>query len=91
MISDADLCLSFLRRISKGMRTRGEPAAKMLDAIILCGGRGTRLAGVVKDVPKPLAPVLGKPFLDHLLGFHPDLGFKIFDVGERWDVPEIEE
>lgn len=41
----------------------------MLDAIILCGGRGTRLASVVSDVPKPLAKVLGKPFLDHLLDF----------------------
>ena len=39
----------------------------MLDAIILCGGRGTRLASVVSDVPKALAPVLGEPFLDHLM------------------------
>jgi len=39
----------------------------MLDAMILCGGQGTRLASVVSDVPKPLAPVLGRPFLDHLL------------------------
>jgi NDP-sugar pyrophosphorylase family protein len=38
-----------------------------LDAIILCGGRGTRLAAVLKDVPKPLAPVLGRPFLDHVI------------------------
>ena len=41
----------------------------MLDAIILCGGRGSRLSSVVSDVPKPLAPVLGRPFLDHLLSF----------------------
>ncbi|MEA2936268.1 MAG: hypothetical protein QOD74_2914 [Variibacter sp.] len=41
----------------------------MLDAIILCGGRGSRLSSVVSDVPKPLAPVLGRPFLDHLLAF----------------------
>src|SRR5262245_46791939 len=39
----------------------------MLDAIILCGGLGTRLARVVADVPKPLAPVSEKPFLDYLL------------------------
>lgn len=38
-----------------------------VDAIVLCGGRGTRLASVVADVPKPLAPVLGRPFLDHLV------------------------
>lgn len=34
------------------------------EAIILVGGRGTRLASVVSDVPKPLAPVGGRPFLE---------------------------
>lgn len=43
--------------------------ADKLDAIILCGGQGTRLARVVADVPKPLAPVSKKPFLDYLLAF----------------------
>lgn len=38
-----------------------------MDAILLCGGKGTRLASVVSDVPKPLARVDGRPFLDHLL------------------------
>lgn len=40
------------------------------EAIVLVGGLGTRLRGVVSDVPKPLAPVAGRPFLawvlDHL-------------------------
>jgi NDP-sugar pyrophosphorylase family protein len=34
------------------------------DTVILAGGRGTRLGG---PVPKPLMPVAGRPFLDHLL------------------------
>ena len=33
------------------------------EAIILAGGFGTRLRGIVDDVPKPLAPVAGRPFL----------------------------
>jgi D-glycero-alpha-D-manno-heptose 1-phosphate guanylyltransferase len=33
------------------------------EAIILAGGFGTRLRAVVSDVPKPMAPVAGKPFL----------------------------
>jgi D-glycero-alpha-D-manno-heptose 1-phosphate guanylyltransferase len=37
-----------------------------LDAIVLAGGKGTRLASIVTDVPKPLAPVAGRPFLDYL-------------------------
>jgi D-glycero-alpha-D-manno-heptose 1-phosphate guanylyltransferase len=39
-----------------------------MDAIILVGGKGTRLQKVVSDVPKPLAPIGGVPFLDILLG-----------------------
>lgn len=37
------------------------------EAIILAGGFGTRLRDVVADVPKPLAPVAGRPFLAWLL------------------------
>jgi len=35
----------------------------MTTAIVLAGGLGTRLRGVVSDVPKPMAPILGRPFL----------------------------
>lgn len=35
--------------------------------VIIAGGLGTRLRGVVPDVPKPLAPVAGRPFLEHLM------------------------
>lgn len=37
------------------------------EAVILAGGFGTRLRGIVDDVPKPLAPVTGRPFLAWLL------------------------
>jgi len=39
----------------------------MTDAIILAGGLGTRLKRAVPDLPKPLAQVNGRPFLDLLL------------------------
>lgn len=37
-----------------------------MEAIILAGGLGTRLGKVIGDVPKPMAPVNGKPFLSYL-------------------------
>ncbi len=37
------------------------------EAVVLAGGLGTRLRAVVSDVPKPLAPVAGRPFLAWLL------------------------
>lgn len=37
------------------------------EAIVLVGGLGTRLRGIVDDVPKPLAPVAGRPFLAWVL------------------------
>ncbi|HLG03555.1 MAG TPA: nucleotidyltransferase family protein [Bacteroidia bacterium] len=37
------------------------------EAIILAGGFGTRLQPVISDLPKPMAPVNGKPFLHYVL------------------------
>ncbi len=39
------------------------------EAIILAGGLGTRLRDVVSDMPKSMAPVNGKPFLDYQLDY----------------------
>lgn len=38
-----------------------------MEAIVLAGGFGTRLRKVVADVPKPMAPIAGRPFLEILL------------------------
>jgi D-glycero-alpha-D-manno-heptose 1-phosphate guanylyltransferase len=38
-----------------------------MEAVILAGGLGTRLRGTVPDLPKPMAPVGGTPFLRYLL------------------------
>ena len=37
------------------------------DAVILCGGMGTRLQPILPDRPKGLAPILGRPFMDILI------------------------
>ncbi|MGE4297677.1 MAG: HAD-IIIA family hydrolase [Desulfovibrionaceae bacterium] len=36
-------------------------------ALILAGGRGTRLGALTDAVPKPMLPVAGRPFLEHLI------------------------
>lgn len=38
-----------------------------MEAIILAGGLGTRLRSVVSEVPKCMAPVDGRPFLQYML------------------------
>lgn len=47
----------------------------MREAIVLAGGFGTRLREVVPDVPKPMAPVLGRPFLEIMLHTLASKGF----------------
>jgi len=38
-----------------------------MEAIILAGGKGTRLQNVIKDTPKPMAMINGFPFLSYVL------------------------
>ena len=72
-----------------------------MKAVILAGGFGTRLKDVVRDVPKPMASVMGKPFLEHQLNFLKKQGVNdivlavhymadtiksYFGSGLRWDL-----
>ena len=47
-----------------------------LTAVILVGGRGTRLQPAVSDRPKVLAPVAGRPFLEWVLDQLIDSGIR---------------
>ena len=47
-------------------------------AIILAGGLGTRLRSVITDIPKPMAPVRGKPFLAYLMDYWIEQGIENF-------------
>ncbi len=48
------------------------------EMLILAGGFGTRLKSVVSDVPKPMAPIAGRPFLAYLLDFWISQGIQRF-------------
>ena len=47
-------------------------------AIILAGGLGTRLKGVLKGLPKPMAPIRNRPFLEYQMDFWIDQGISRF-------------
>ena len=49
-----------------------------MQIVILCGGLGTRLGDISKKVPKSMVPFNGKPFLEHLLRFFSQQGFRNF-------------
>lgn len=69
--------------------------------IIMAGGKGTRIASVTSDVPKPMIPVCGKPVLEREIECLRGQGFKdmiltvshmgesimnYFQDGSRWGV-----
>ena len=47
-------------------------------ALILCGGKGTRLRPITYEIPKPLVPVHGKPIIEH-----------IFDLLKKYGITNI--
>jgi NDP-sugar pyrophosphorylase family protein len=57
-------------------------------AVILCGGKGTRLAERVRDLPKPMIPIDGRPVLDHIISNLAKAGIRRFLLvaGYRGDV-----
>lgn len=67
-------------------------------AVILCGGLGTRLGELTASTPKPMLEVAGRPFLDHLIQETARYGFsKIVllagrfgeKIVERFDAKEV--
>jgi D-glycero-alpha-D-manno-heptose 1-phosphate guanylyltransferase len=61
-----------------------------LTALVLAGGKGTRLASLYPGVPKPLVPVSGQPFLHWLVLWLKEQGLKdfVFSTGYLGDAIE---
>jgi len=57
----------------------------MTSAVILAGGLGTRLRSTVPDLPKPMAPIGGRPFLEYQLDYWiaQGIGRFVLSVGYR--------
>ena len=56
-------------------------------ALVLAGGKGERLRPLTDRVPKPMAPVAGKPILEHQVEWLKEAGVTnvVFLVGYRWE------
>lgn len=65
-------------------------AGRTREAIVLAGGFGTRLAHVVPDVCKPMAPVAGEPFLRRVLDQLDAAGFARVVIADGYRREQIE-
>ena len=59
-------------------------------AVILAGGQGKRLQSIIKDIPKPMAKIRNKPFLEYLLNYWYSQGIKFFILSVGYLACEIE-
>ena len=59
-----------------------------MKAIVLAGGMGTRLSGIISDIPKPMALVGPRPFLEYLLDYLVEQGIEqaVLAVSCKWEV-----
>jgi D-glycero-D-manno-heptose 1,7-bisphosphate phosphatase len=57
---------------------------------VLAGGRGTRLGPLTRDLPKPMIPIGGRPFLERVIESFAERGLRDFVLltGYRGDVIE---
>ena len=62
-----------------------------MEAIILAGGFGTRLAQIIPDLPKPMAPIAGRPFLWYLLNVLKAQGFQDVNLSIGYKASVIEQ
>lgn len=62
---------------------------KCTTAIILAGGKGTRLRPLTYEVPKPLVPIKGKPLIMHTIEQLSKNGVKNFVIAVGYKAEEI--
>ena len=52
------------------------PVRKIRQAVILAGGRGTRLGHLTDRLPKPMVDIGGRPFIEYVVGMLRDVGIE---------------
>ena len=61
-----------------------------VDAVVLVGGKGTRLRPLTLAVPKPMLPTAGQPFLTHLLSRIAEAGIEHVVLGTSYKAETFE-
>jgi glucose-1-phosphate cytidylyltransferase len=69
---------AFGRSRRTALRIRGEVGKDVMQAVILCGGRGTRLHEETSLKPKPMVPIGNHPILWHLMRRYRAYGIRKF-------------
>ena len=66
------------------------PAAAQITAVILAGGFGTRIRHLLGDLPKPMAPVAGRPFVEWVVRYlqHQGLRSVVLSTGHLAETVE---
>lgn len=72
------------------MPMKTEVGSATTDLLILAGGLGTRLRQAVRDVPKPMAPINGLPFLEYLMAHWRKQGIRRFVLSVGYMADSIE-
>lgn len=66
-------------------------AFKNINVFILCGGLGKRLRRVSGSVPKPMIKVYEQPFLNIIIKYMVNFGFRKFILGTGYKAKAVEE
>lgn len=51
-----------------------------IPAVILAGGKGTRISEYSKNIPKPMVKIKGTPIIDYIIRFYKKFGVKKFYI-----------
>lgn len=72
-----------------------------IKAVIMAGGKGTRLRPLTCDIPKPMVPILNKPVMEYsidllrkhgikdiavTMAYMPSIIMDHFESGDKWNV-----
>lgn len=60
------------------------PPVQAVEAVVMAGGRGVRLAPLTETTPKPMLPVAGRPMLEHIIEHLKNSGVSDINVSTHY-------